>query len=77
MKIALWSVPSFARVSVPVRAAVAGVTALAVTGANAAVDITATVTDLADAKTAALAIGVAVLSICVAIALYKWIRRAL
>lgn len=45
--------------------------------ASAAIDVTATTTDLADVKTAVLAIGVAVLAIVVGIKLYKWVKQAL
>lgn len=43
----------------------------------AAIDVTATTTELASVKTAVIAVGVAVLSIIVGIKLYKWIKRAL
>jgi hypothetical protein len=59
------------------KSAVAGVLAVASAAANAAADITATTAELTDAKTAVLAVGVAVLSIVVGIMLYKWIKRAL
>lgn len=56
-------------------AAVAGVLASPV--AMAAIDVTATTTELGDVKTAVLAVGAAVLTIAVGIMLYKWIKRAL
>lgn len=45
--------------------------------ANAAIDVTAATTEIADVKTGVLAIGVAVFSVAVAIKLYKWLRSAL
>lgn len=45
--------------------------------AHAAITLTDTTAELADVKTAVLAIGVAVLSIVIGIKLYKWITRAL
>jgi hypothetical protein len=45
--------------------------------AHAAIDVSATTAELGDAKTAVLAVGVAVMAIAVGIMLYKWIKRAL
>lgn len=59
------------------RGIVAAGTALAVSAANAAVDVTSTVSDLGDVKTAVASIGVAVLAIAVGIKLYKWVKSAL
>jgi uncharacterized membrane protein len=65
----------FARAKTVAVLAIAGA---AVSSAMAAgVDVTTTTTDLADVKTAVLAIGVAVLSIVVGIKLYKWVKQAL
>lgn len=52
-------------------------TALAASAATAAVDVTATLTELGDVKTAVLSIGVAVLAIAIGIRLYKWVKAAL
>lgn len=57
--------------------AVSGGMFVAASAAKAAVDVSGTVTALGDAKTAVLAIGVAVIAIVVGIKLYKWITRAL
>jgi Inovirus Coat protein B len=51
--------------------------AVASSAAMAAVDVTATTTELGEVKTAVLAIGVVVLSIAVGIKLYKWLKSAL
>lgn len=59
------------------RAAGASLLALAVGAANAAIDVTAATTEIADVKTGVLAIGVAVFGVAVAIKLYKWLRSAL
>lgn len=56
-----------------------GIAALALVPglASAQVDVSATVTEIGLAKTAAMAIGAAVLSVFVGIMLYKWVRRAM
>lgn len=54
-----------------------GALALAAPAVHAAIDVTAVTGELGDAKTAVLAIGVAVLGIFVGIMLYKWIKKAL
>jgi len=41
------------------------------------IDVSGTVTELGQVKTAVISIGVAVLAIFLGIKLYKWIRRAL
>jgi Inovirus Coat protein B len=51
--------------------------AIASTAATAAVDVSATITELGDVKTAVLAIGIAVLAIAIGIKLYKWVKAAL
>jgi imidazoleglycerol phosphate synthase glutamine amidotransferase subunit HisH len=45
--------------------------------ANAAIDVTAATGEIADAKTAVLAIGVAVFAVAVGLKLYKWLKAAL
>jgi len=45
--------------------------------AFAVTDVTATTTSIGEAATAALAIGVAVTAVVVAIKLYKWVQRAI
>jgi len=45
--------------------------------ASAAVDVTATVTEITGALTPIGLIGVAVLSVIVGIKIYKWVRRAM
>jgi Inovirus Coat protein B len=45
--------------------------------ANAAIDTTTAVGEIGDAKTAVLAIGVAVFGLAVALKLYKWLKAAL
>lgn len=58
--------------------AIAGASALVVSEfAFAGVNTTAALAEIADAKTAVLAIGAAVFGVAVGIKLYKWIRRAL
>lgn len=50
---------------------------LGVSAAQAAVDVTAASTEIADSKTAVLAIGLAVFGVSVGVKLYKWLTRAL
>lgn len=47
------------------------------TMAHAAIDVSATVTELGEVKTAVVSIGAVVLTIYVGIKLYKWIKAAL
>lgn len=47
------------------------------TVAHAAIDVSATVTELGEVKTAVVSIGAVVLTIYVGIKLYKWIKAAL
>lgn len=57
------------------KAAVGTVVALATAAAQAALD-TAVTTELTSAKTDVLAIGALVFGVVIAIALFKWFRRA-
>lgn len=41
------------------------------------IDVSGSVAEIGQAKTAALLIGAAVLSVAIGIMLYKWVRRAL
>lgn len=50
---------------------------VATASANAAIDVSAVVTDLGAVETAVKSIGVAVLAIYVGIKLYKWVKAAL
>ena len=45
--------------------------------AFAQINVSAVTDEIADAKTAAMAIGAAVVLVFVGISLYKWVRRAL
>ena len=45
--------------------------------AFAAVDVSATITELGTVTTAVISVGVAVLSIALGIKLYKWVKSAL
>lgn len=49
----------------------------AFSAAQAAVDVTAATTEIADSKTAVLQIGLAVFGVAVGIKLYKWLKTAL
>lgn len=45
--------------------------------AHAAIDITASTTEISEVKTAAIAVGIAVFSVALGIKLYKWLKAAL
>jgi hypothetical protein len=59
------------------RVASAGVIFLAARASHAAIDLTATTTELGDVKTAVIAVGVLVLGIAIGVKLYKWVKSAL
>lgn len=64
-----------------IRATVRNLSALAFVAAagaaNAAVDVTASTTEIGEVKTAAIAVGIAVFSVALGIKLYKWLKGAL
>lgn len=58
-------------------AAAAGALALATVPAHAAIDVTAVVSEIGDTVAPIGLIGAAVLLVVVAIAAFKWVRRAI
>lgn len=58
-------------------AAAAGALALAATGAQAAIDVTSVVSEIDDTVAPIGLIGAAVLLVVVAVAAFKWVRRAI
>lgn len=61
----------------PVRSLAALALLGSVSMAHAAIDTTAATGEISDAKTAVLAIGVAVFAVSVGLKLYKWLKAAL